>query len=55
MNACQNMIQTMMINQLNRHMHGESEEEDEEEEDISQTILFTPVKIVFRSFSEEDN
>jgi hypothetical protein len=57
MNACQNMIQTMMINEINRHVNGEdnNEEEEEEDEEPSQTIIFTPVKLVFRSFQSDDN
>lgn len=54
MNACQNMIQTMMINEINRQINSDDFEE-EEEEDISQTVLFTPVQIVFRSYSREDS
>jgi hypothetical protein len=54
MNACQNMIHTMMINEINRHMSGE-ENEEEEEEESNQTIIFTPVRLVFRSFQSDDN
>lgn len=49
------MIQTMMISEINRQINTEDEDDEEEEDEMSQTIMFTPVQIVFRSYSRQDS
>jgi hypothetical protein len=47
------MIQTMMINEIKKHIDGEESDEEYEETTMSKVIL-APIQMIYESGSDED-
>jgi len=48
------MIQTMMINEIKKHIEGDDASEDEFEETVPR-MIFAPIQIIYESGSDDDN
>ena len=46
------MIQTMMINEIKKHIEGE--ESDEEYDETMSKVILAPIQMIYESGSDED-